>query len=186
MLGAAAALLPEISAETLRKTLEKFLVKLGPTEAARNLEAFDQGRSGLKISRRRWGLRKKSLRPRLPRLGWANAPIGGVIVNGGNTALRDMSASRQGVMPKFLPDVCFHCGRCDMVCPDYCFVWKPDEQGTAKLQGIDYTYCKGCSKCVQACPVEALIAVEEKQVPPEERAIHHWPNFSQTSEEIER
>jgi pyruvate ferredoxin oxidoreductase gamma subunit len=24
------------------------------------------------------------------------------------------------------------------------------------LQGIDYQYCKGCLKCVHACPVEAL------------------------------
>ena len=35
---------------------------------------------------------------------------------------------------------------------------KPDKKGRPQmfLQGIDYQYCKGCLKCVHACPVDAL------------------------------
>jgi pyruvate ferredoxin oxidoreductase gamma subunit len=29
------------------------------------------------------------------------------------------------------------------------------------LKGIDYQYCKGCLKCVTACPVEALSGERE-------------------------
>ena len=29
------------------------------------------------------------------------------------------------------------------------------------LQGIDYQYCKGCLKCVHACPVDALSSAVE-------------------------
>jgi pyruvate ferredoxin oxidoreductase gamma subunit len=30
------------------------------------------------------------------------------------------------------------------------------------LSGIDYQYCKGCLKCVQACPVDALTTMREE------------------------
>ncbi|MNR37833.1 2-ketoisovalerate ferredoxin oxidoreductase subunit delta [compost metagenome] len=30
------------------------------------------------------------------------------------------------------------------------------------LQGIDYQYCKGCLKCVQACPTDALASEREE------------------------
>jgi len=29
------------------------------------------------------------------------------------------------------------------------------------LQGIDYQFCKGCLRCVEACPTDALQTVEE-------------------------
>ncbi len=29
------------------------------------------------------------------------------------------------------------------------------------LQGIDYQYCKGCLKCVVACPTDALKTIRE-------------------------
>jgi pyruvate ferredoxin oxidoreductase gamma subunit len=29
------------------------------------------------------------------------------------------------------------------------------------LQGIDYQYCKGCLKCVEACPTDALSDLRE-------------------------
>ena len=49
---------------------------------------------------------------------------------------------------------------CDTACPDFCFVWEeqPDKKGRPQmfLQGIDYQYCKGCLKCVHACPTDAL------------------------------
>ena len=68
-------------------------------------------------------------------------------------------------MPHFDEEKCIHCAACDTVCPDFCFVWEeqPDKKGRPQmfLQGIDYQYCKGCLKCVDACPTEALAAERE-------------------------
>ena len=44
-----------------------------------------------------------------------------------------------------------HCGICDVVCPDLCFVWDVTDDAV-QLQGIDYHYCKGCMRCTAACP----------------------------------
>ena len=30
------------------------------------------------------------------------------------------------------------------------------------LKGIDYQYCKGCLKCVEACPFDALVTIAEE------------------------
>ena len=40
---------------------------------------------------------------------------------------------------------------------------KPDKKGRPQmfLKGIDYQYCKGCLKCVHACPVDALSSAVE-------------------------
>lgn len=93
-------------------------------------------------------------------LGYANAPIGGIIPNPGNTAAKDLSASRQGIFPLYHRDRCIDCGLCSMTCPDYVFVWdrRVDDNGKATqvLRGPNLQYCKGCLKCVEICPVEAL------------------------------
>lgn len=104
----------------------------------------------------------------VPALGYANAPMGGTVVATGNTVLRDLGPSRQGYLPAFHRDRCIDCGLCDMTCPDFVFVW---EEGTDKkgrpamvLRGADYQFCKGCMKCVEICPVDALTKEEESTV----------------------
>ncbi|OTA40150.1 MAG: hypothetical protein A6D92_22730 [Symbiobacterium thermophilum] len=64
-----------------------------------------------------------------------------------------------------------------MVCPDYCFVW---EQGVDKrgrpamvLKGINYQYCKGCLKCVEACPVDALREMREQDGYADAHTVRH-------------
>jgi pyruvate ferredoxin oxidoreductase gamma subunit len=112
-----------------------------------------------------------------PLYGYMNAPLGGVIVNPGNMARKDLSASRQGFLPAFNRATCIDCAQCDMVCPDFCFVW---EQGLDKrgrpannLVGINYQYCKGCLKCVEACPTDALQDTREVDGYAEEHAVRH-------------
>ena len=103
-----------------------------------------------------------------PKLGYENAPIGGTIVNPGNTVLKDFSASRVGYIPVWYEDKCTNCGECEVVCPDGCFVWEegvhPKTGRTVTLlKGIDYQYCKGCGKCVEMCKFGALeMDLEEK------------------------
>src|SRR5690606_24961942 len=100
-----------------------------------------------------------------PLFGYETAVAGGTLVAPGTTFNKDMSASRQGQLPEFLRDKCIDCAQCDLVCPDYCFVWEKgqDKRGRPAmvLLGIDYQYCKGCLKCVEACPVDALVAIAE-------------------------
>lgn len=100
-----------------------------------------------------------------PTLGYDTAPAGGVIPVAGNSINRDLSASREGFLPEFIADKCTHCAQCDLVCPDYCFVWEKgvDARGrpAMMLLGIDYQYCKGCLKCIEACPFDALVEIAE-------------------------
>jgi pyruvate ferredoxin oxidoreductase gamma subunit len=114
-----------------------------------------------------------------PVLGYETQPIGGTITNPGNSILKDLSISRAGRMPHFDDDKCIHCAACDNVCPDFCFVWEelPDKKGRPQmfLQGIDYQYCKGCLKCVQACPTDALASeLEEDGYADDHRVAHRF------------
>lgn len=99
-----------------------------------------------------------------PVWGFDTAPLGGVLPNAGNTVWNDLTTSRTGWIPVFNADECIHCGMCVMVCPDYCLVWareeieQPDGEVVEcpRLQGVDYQYCKGCMRCIETCPTEAL------------------------------
>ena len=91
-----------------------------------------------------------------PIWGYENAPIGGVLPLPGNTVHNDLTASRMGWMPIFEVEKCIDCGICDIVCPDFCFVWERTADNQIRLKGIDYRYCKGCLRCVESCSTGAL------------------------------
>ena len=160
MLGASMPFLPEIpSEEVLRVLVDFFRNKSGVAGA--NSRAFEAG--ARKVRMLAYSPRqstREETHASLPRFGWSNAPIGGVIPEPGNTVLKDNSVSRKGWFPFFNGDLCISCGFCDMVCPDFCFVW--DHGGPSPvLKGIDYQFCKGCRKCVSICPVDALVPQAE-------------------------
>ena len=169
MLGAALNLLPELTRDSLAEAVKSFFHRLSPQTVVRNLEGLDAGRESLKTRNfdRDRALLATGRNP-LPQLGWQNAPIGGLIANPGNSVLKDNSLSRNGLVPRLISDLCVNCGFCDMVCPDYCFVWE-NNSGQAKLKGIDYQYCKACQKCVEVCPAQALQQVEENEIPESEK-----------------
>ena len=103
--------------------------------------------------------------PALPRWGYQNAPTGGVNPLFGNSVSSDVSAAREGYLPLFLPEKCIHCGLCDSTCPDMVFqftpgIWRGKE--AMMNRGLDYHHCKGCLRCVDVCPTEALVAGEER------------------------
>jgi len=91
-----------------------------------------------------------------PIWGYETAPIGGILPLPGNMLSNDLTFSRTGRIPVFEIEKCVHCGLCDVVCPDLCFVWKPAANNEVHLQGIDYQYCKGCLRCIETCSTGAL------------------------------
>jgi len=100
--------------------------------------------------------------------GYANAPIGGINPQFGSTVSNDLSASRQGYLPLFIQDRCINCGLCDTTCPDMVFQFLPGEyRGKPAMvnTGLDYHHCKGCLRCVEVCPTEALVAGLEQEHP---------------------
>ncbi len=92
-------------------------------------------------------------------LGYTNQYIGGTI-KGANAYKVDRSISREGYVPLFDQGKCINCTKCDLTCPDDCFIWKEQEGRRGRmemvLQGIDYNLCKGCLRCVKVCPTDAL------------------------------
>jgi pyruvate ferredoxin oxidoreductase gamma subunit len=127
-----------------------------------NLKTFDRGYDEVKIESFVYDAKFEAApyTRHIPELGYGNMPIGGAITNPGNTIRKDLSASRQGIFPMYHRDRCIDCGLCAMTCPDYVFVWEQgvDRRGKPAMvmKGPNYQYCKGCLKCVEICPVEAL------------------------------
>ncbi|MDD6058702.1 MAG: 2-oxoacid:acceptor oxidoreductase family protein [Clostridiales bacterium] len=100
--------------------------------------------------------------------GYDNAPIGGVNPRIGSTISNDLSPSREGYIPLFLPEKCINCGLCDSTCPDMVFQFAPGiykDKECMVNQGVDYYHCKGCLRCVEVCPTNALVMALEKEYP---------------------
>lgn len=92
--------------------------------------------------------------------GYLNAPIGGINPRFGSTVVADLSPSRQGYIPLFIKERCINCGLCHSACPDMVFQFKKGEYKGREMmvnQGLDYYHCKGCLRCVDVCPVNALV-----------------------------
>ena len=93
---------------------------------------------------------------------------GGAIPWLGNSVINDLSPSRQGYIPLFLPERCIQCAQCDATCPDMVFQFQPGTYKGREMMinmGLDYYHCKGCMRCVTICPVNALVAAKESEYP---------------------
>ena len=172
MLGTLTATVPFLDADIVLKALTEKFAHRNPQAAAANERAFLRGAQEYETLE---GAGKGSgdlpvIRPS-PVLGYETAPIGGVIPYPGNTVSNDLSMSRTGWMPQFSEKDCIHCGLCATVCPDFCLVWGHEEEraeagngestAVVRLKGIDYQYCKGCMRCIETCPTEAMTRVTE-------------------------
>lgn len=96
--------------------------------------------------------------------GYNNTPLGGVIPSNGNTSKNNLHLSRNGFIPEYHPEKCIHCGLCDTTCPDMVFKFVEGEYNKRKTMincGPNYSYCKGCLRCVTICPTNALTAGED-------------------------
>ena len=100
--------------------------------------------------------------------GYDNAPIGGINPRFGSTVISDLSPSRQGYFPIFIKERCINCGLCHSTCPDMVFQFAKGEYKGKEMmvnQGLDYYHCKGCLRCVDVCPVNALVRGIESEHP---------------------
>jgi pyruvate ferredoxin oxidoreductase gamma subunit len=180
MLGALFRLCPFLDAEFMKGVIRKSLEKKYPNAVQPAINTFERGYNEVNFHTFELSAGEQMpefVRHDTPVLGFETQPLGGVITNPGNSILKDLSISRAGMMPDFDDNKCIHCAACDNVCPDFCFVWDelPDKKGRPQmfLQGIDYQYCKGCLKCVQACPTEALSNLREIDGYAEEHRVPH-------------
>lgn len=180
MMGAIFRIVDFLDPQIMRDIIRKSLEKKYPQAVEPALRTFDRGYNEVKFQT--FALPEGVTMPEFTRqdtpvLGYETQPIGGLVTNPGNSILKDLSISRSGMMPHYHEDKCIHCAACDNVCPDFCFVWEeaPDKKGRPQmfLQGIDYQYCKGCLKCVVACPTEALTSELEKAGYGEQHRVPH-------------
>lgn len=180
MLGALFRLCPFLDPETMKGVIRKSLEKKYPQTVAPALATFDRGYREVQFQT--FELPEGAVMPAFvradtPVLGYETQPIGGLVVNPGNSVLKDLSISRSGMMPHFKAETCIHCAQCDNVCPDNCFVWEelPDKKGRPQmfLKGIDYQYCKGCLKCILACPTDALSGEREEDGYADQHRVPH-------------
>ncbi|MBP3963351.1 2-oxoacid:acceptor oxidoreductase family protein [Paenibacillus lignilyticus] len=180
MLGGLFRLCTFLDFEHMKGIIRKSLEKKYPQAVEPALRTFQRGYDEVKFQT--YSLPEGETMPQptrwdVPSLGYETQPMGGMIINPGNSVLKDISISRQGMMPHFDDEKCIHCAACDTACPDFCFVWEeqPDKKGRPQmfLQGIDYQYCKGCLKCVVACPTEALASERETDGYGEQHRVPH-------------
>lgn len=103
--------------------------------------------------------------------GYETAPIGGINPRYGSSVISDLSPSRQGYIPVFIQERCINCGLCDSTCPDMVFQFQKGEYKGREMmvnRGLDYYHCKGCLRCVEVCPVQALVKGLEAEHPRKE------------------
>lgn len=162
MLGAIARAASFINRKGLRDTIAATFGTKYPHLVEANLRTFDRGHQEAALARfpNDGKYAPFPSQRQIPALGYATQPLGGVTVNPGTTVFKSLAVSREGFIPLLHRAQCTDCGLCDMACPDYCFVWEEgvDNKGRPGmvLRGIDYQYCKGCLRCVEVCPNEAL------------------------------
>ncbi len=79
-------------------------------------------------------------------LNWKEMPIGGMVVDGGNSKEYETGSWRT-YRPVHVEERCIHCLRCWILCPDSAI---KVEDG--KMVGFDLEHCKGCGICAAECP----------------------------------
>ncbi len=172
MLGAAIRLMGLKDTEAAQQICKDTLGKKYPDALVNNLEGIKRGYEEVFPLQTGEGAgsdgdNQENCKPdgsNLTKWGYENAPLGGINPRPGSTAVSDLSPSRQGYIPLFIKERCINCGLCFSTCPDMVFQFAKGEYKGREMmvnQGLDYYHCKGCLRCVDVCPVNALVQAEE-------------------------
>jgi 2-oxoacid:acceptor oxidoreductase, gamma subunit, pyruvate/2-ketoisovalerate family len=145
LLGAIAKASGFISLENCIDIVKKTLVPNG------NVEALKMGYDNVKFT-----LPESEYFPVRFRELENNTSFGGINHSNGSTITNRLEGCREGTMPFYIREKCIDCGLCESTCPDMVFQFKD-----GKNLGMDLYHCKGCMRCVEICPTEALVEVEE-------------------------
>ena len=166
LLGTLATVLPFLDEAILLEALCEGFAHRSKAAVEANRKAFRRGATEIEVIKN-----TSTVQGDLPMMdtnpvwGYDTAPIGGVLPTPGNTVAHDLTTSRTGWIPLFHEDKCINCGLCTLVCPDYCLSWTEDpdaeEPPFYKMLGVEYRYCKGCLRCIESCPMEALTRESE-------------------------
>lgn len=133
------------------ETLRKVVGEAWPRASAANLQAFDRALGSFAQKRFEDDAKYPLVSPAESRgrIGYMNMKEGGAI---DATTHLNLSSSLPSAsinpVPEFHSEICTHCGLCMLTCSDPgAIVW--DDK---KMMAIDAVYCKGCMRCVEACP----------------------------------
>lgn len=143
-----------------------------PENLSGNLEGLRKGYEEV----RRLDLPARCIQKEVPPSRQSAHLPGGINCDIGSTVVADLSPSRQGYFPIFLKERCINCGLCFSTCPDMVFQFEWGEYKGREMMvnsGLDYYHCKGCMRCVDICPVNALVAGVEAE---HEEKHHFSPN----------
>ncbi len=170
ILGAVAKASGFIPLDAVKEIVKNTLGKKYPAMLESNLKGIELGYNSVTNQKFEPDGRfeKVEYREIQSKWGYENAPIGGVNTLFGSTVSNDLSPSREGFIPLFLPEKCIHCGLCDTTCPDMVFQFLKGEyrgKPTMMNRGLDYHHCKGCLRCVDICPTGALVTGKENEHP---------------------
>lgn len=176
MLGAIGRVMDFVSLELLQQICKDAIGKKYPDALLGNLEGIRRGFEEVvdgKDRKREIGVNPKAYDKQVSQLfasddkqewGYQTAPMGGINPCRGNSVINDLSPSRQGYIPVFIKGNCINCSLCDTACPDMVFQFEMGEYKGRKMMvnmGLDYYHCKGCLRCVDVCPSQALVKAVE-------------------------
>ena len=168
MLGALAKASGFIPLEAIEESVEHAIGKKYPAALEGNLRGIKRGYEEVVMKEYKADGKYEYVEAKEVQYewGWDNAPIGGINPHVGSMISNDMLASREGYVPEFIKERCINCGLCDSTCPDMVYQFVPGEYRNKPAMvnlGPDYHHCKGCLRCVEVCPVAALVAVKERE-----------------------
>lgn len=130
--------------------IRALIAKQWPRAAEANLQAFDEALAGRASADFVPGEYPPTT-PQVARgpIGWLNMHNGGTIdALTHSTHGRDNRVAGRGRVPQFSKEFCHSCGICLTVCSDPGgLLWQE-----GRMVGIDDRFCKGCMRCVEACP----------------------------------
>jgi pyruvate ferredoxin oxidoreductase delta subunit len=85
--------------------------------------------------------------------GWRDIPIGGMILEAGNS-VEYHTGDWRAFRPIMGQANCTHCFLCWLYCPDSSILVDVESQ---EMVGFDLDHCKGCGICAAVCPINLRV-----------------------------